>query len=651
LADQRATETGKKVLCVPESSKNRYRDYRRSPEIPRARDGTELPGPPADAPPGNRRKYLRDYARWLRPHRWAIAFVLLLASLSALLSLVPPYATKWIIDRILTDDSSPLPEKLVGLHLAGGLILVVVVVQQGLDALRGYKRTVLNARIVRRLRQRLYDHLLNLPLGKLREMRTGGVVTHLSNDVDETSGLLQTGLITPGVAALRIILTVGMLFYLQWKMALVACLLIPPAVLINYFWVRRIRPIYRSMRADRAAVNARAVETFGGIRVVRAFLREHSEALQFALAQHTIIRKSVLAQLLQLVAFTGWGLLIPLCSLIIVWYGGTRYLAGETTIGAIMAFQMYVFMLLYPLALVVQSYSKLQSALASLERLFNLLNEPQDKPDRPGAIPVPRPLETIRFENVTFGYQPGRLVIRNVSFVARTGQVIALVGPSGAGKTTLTDLVARFHDPTSGTILINDVPLPDIRLRSYRSLLGIVEQEVVLFDGTVEENIAYGRRGASRDRIVAAAKRAHAHEFIRTLPQGYQTRIGERGVKLSGGQRQRLSIARALLADPQILILDEATSNLDTESEQFIQVALEDLLADRTTFVIAHRMSTILHADLILVLRNGELVESGTHESLMALDGFYRDMIRRQMYQDDGTNRRFDGPAQQFSYR
>ncbi|UCG32795.1 MAG: ABC transporter ATP-binding protein [Phycisphaerales bacterium] len=616
------------------SSRHRFAEYRGSPEVPRARDGSELP-PVLGAPAGRGRwAPLREYARWLAPHRAGILLVFVLATVSALLSLIPPYATKWIVDTVLTDEAVEHGRRIVRLHTVGAAVLLLLVIQQAFEAWRGYRMAVLNARIVQRVRQKLYNHLLRLPLGKIYHLRTGGVVTHLSNDVDEVSSLLQMGLITPGVAILRVVLTVVMLFHLQWKMALVACALIPPIILVNLFWVRRIRPIYRSMRADRAAANARVAETFGGIRVVRAFLRERSEAREYAAIQHTIIRKNVFAHILQLVVTIGWGLLIPLCSLVIIWYGGTRYLAGETTIGSIIAFQMYIFMLLYPISQIVNSYSQLQRAMASMERIYDLLSEPVDKPDRPGAADLPQPLRSVRFDKVSFGYDPQRLVVRDLTFSVHAGQTVALVGPSGAGKTTITNLVARFYDPTAGAIFINDVDLRDIRLQSFRCPLGIVEQEVFLFDGTIRQNIAYGRRSATADQIVEAAKRANAHEFVIGFPGGYDTMIGERGVKLSGGQRQRLSIARAILADPQILILDEATSNLDTESEQLIQAALEDLLANRTTFVIAHRLSTIRHADLILVLQDGRIVESGEHETLMAGDTFYREMIERQMYRE-----------------
>jgi ATP-binding cassette subfamily B protein/subfamily B ATP-binding cassette protein MsbA len=296
-----------------------------------------------------------------------------------------------------------------------------------------------------------------------------------------------------------------------------------------------------------------------------------------------------------------------------------------------MAFQWYTFLLLSPVWNIVNSFSELQRSLAAMERVFEVLGSPADMPDRPGAQDAPRQVNEIRLEGVGFEYTPGRPVVHDFDVVVPGGSVVALVGRSGAGKTTVTDLVARFHDPTRGRILVNGTDIRDFKLRTYRDLLAVVQQETFLFDGSVRDNIAYGRHHATDAEVEAAARRANAHEFIASLPDGYETVVGERGVKLSGGQQQRLAIARAILAAPQILILDEATSNLDTESEQLIQAAMADLLAGRTTFVIAHRLSTVRRADLILLLDAGRVVEQGTHEELMRAGGAYHAMVRRQM--------------------
>jgi ATP-binding cassette subfamily B protein/subfamily B ATP-binding cassette protein MsbA len=337
------------------------------------------------------------------------------------------------------------------------------------------------------------------------------------------------------------------------------------------------------------------------------------------------------AQRREMVIWTSWGLLLGMVNVVILWYGGVLQLQGRASIGDIMAFQWYTFLLLNPVWQLVNSFSELQRSLAAMERVFELLALENDKPDRPGATDAPPVVRELRLEGVEFEYRAGRPVVRDFSVTVPGGSVVALVGRSGAGKTTVTDLVARFHDPSKGRIVLNGTDIRDYKLASYRDLLAIVQQDVFLFDGSVRDNIAYGRHNATDEEVEDAARRANAHEFIVRLPEGYDTYIGERGVKLSGGQQQRLAIARAILARPQILILDEATSNLDTESEQLIQASMAELLAGRTTFIIAHRLSTVRRADRILLMDEGRIVEQGTHEALMAAQGTYWRMVQRQM--------------------
>src|SRR5262249_49390595 len=362
----------------------------------------------------------------------------------------------------------------------------------------------------------------------------------------------------------------------------------------------RVRPIYREIREDKSEVDGRVAETFGGIRVVRAFRRETWEERDYTAGHHTALRKELFAHRRELVVWGAWGALIALVDLVIIWYGGWLQIGGSATVGDIMAFQWYTFLLLNPIWQIVNSFSELQRSLAAMDRVFEVLAMATDKPDRIDAIDAPDQVEEIRFENVSFEYRNGDPVVRDFDLVVPGGSIVALVGRSGAGKTTVTDLVARFHDPTYGRILVNGKDVREFRLRSYRELLAMVQQEVFLFDGTVRENIAYGRRGGSDAEIEDAVRRANAHEFVAALPERFDSFIGERGVKLSGGQRQRLAIARAILAAPDILILDEATSNLDTESEQFIQESLQDLLRGRTSFVMANRLSTLTPTDTTL---------------------------------------------------
>jgi ATP-binding cassette subfamily B protein/subfamily B ATP-binding cassette protein MsbA len=447
-------------------------------------------------------------------------------------------------------------------------------------------------------------------------------------------------LVSPGTSIIRLAIAGVILTTLNWRLALMALAIIPGIMLMSFTQARRIRPIYRSLRKDVEEIDGRVGEAVSGIRVVRAFGRELRELLDYMRGRHTVLRKEMFAHRREMVLWTSWGLLLGVVNVVIVWYGGYLTLNGRATVGDIMAFQWYTFLLLSPVWNIVNSFSELQRSLAAMERVFEVLAMEDDKPDRPGAVEAPRFVREMRFEGVEFEYRQGRPVVRDFSVLVPGGSVVALVGRSGAGKTTVTDLVARFHDPTKGRILLNGTDIRDFKLRSYRDLLALVQQDVFLFDGSVGDNIAYGRHDATSAEIEDAARRANAHEFIERLPEQYETLVGERGVKLSGGQQQRLAIARAILARPQILILDEATSNLDTESEQLIQASMASLLANRTTFVIAHRLSTIRRADLILLMEDGRVVESGTHEELMRAGGAYRGMVVRQM-ESDGESAEF----------
>jgi ATP-binding cassette subfamily B protein/subfamily B ATP-binding cassette protein MsbA len=634
------------------TSRERYRGFVEDYKHRRLDDRLEAadkapeaaPKPEADAPPrkgffprGQRREYLREYLRWLKPHRNAVAFVFFLALLRAGLEMIEPLFMRYIIDRVLLNQALDAAARLPRLHLAGAVFLTVIVVSGLIQVLKDYRQKLLNIRVMLSLRRALFERLLRLPLPKLWEMKTGGILSRITGDVDTTTGLLQMAVISPSISVVRLVIAVAILMVLNWRLALTAMAIIPGIMLLSFTFARRVRPIYRSVRKDVEVIDGRVGETFSGIRVVRAFRQETRELLDFMLGRHTVLRKELFAHRRELFLWTTWGLLLACVNVIIVWYGGYLNIAGNASIGDIMAFQWYTFLLLNPVWNIVNSFSELQRSLAAMERVFEILGMENDKPDRPGAHDAPRVVREIRFEDVEFEYRDGQPVVREFNVTVPGGSVVALVGRSGAGKTTVTDLVARFHDPTRGRIVLNGEDIRDFTLRTYRDLLAIVQQDVFLFDGSVRDNIAYGRHNATDAEVEDAARRANAAEFIERLPEGYETFIGERGVKLSGGQQQRLAIARAILASPQILILDEATSNLDTESEQLIQASMGTLLAGRTTFVIAHRLSTVRRADLILLMEEGRVIERGTHESLMVARGVYYEMVMRQMEANEGT--------------
>jgi len=636
-ADAAAKETQERAeasaLSRAHSSRRRYQgfveDYKHRRLDDEAEPGKKDPAPRPDK--GKRREYLRDYMRWLWPHRYAVGVFFLLALTTAGLEMIEPLFMRFIIDRVLLNTSLDRAGRLLRLNFAGAVFVGVIVLSNGFNVLKNYRQRLLNVRVMLSLRRALFDRLLHLPLPKLWDMKTGGILSRLTGDVETTTGLLQMAVISPAISLIRLVFAVTVLMLLNWRLALTALAIIPGVMTMSFSFSRRIRPIYRSVRKDAERIDGRVGETFSGIRVVRAFRRELRELGDYMLGRHTVLRKELFAHRRELVVWTSWGVLSAAVNVVIIWYGGYLNVVGRATIGDIMAFQWYTFLLMNPVWNIVNSFSELQRSLAAMERVFEILAMEHDKPDQADAVDAPPVVQEIRFEDVEFEYRPGQPVVRDFNVTVPGGTVVALVGRSGAGKTTVTDLVARFHDPTRGRILLNGSEIRNFRLGSYRDLLAIVQQDVFLFDGSVRENVAYGRRAATNAEIEDAAMRANAHEFIVRLPEQYETFIGERGVKLSGGQQQRLAIARAIAASPQILILDEATSNLDTESEQLIQASMATLLEGKTTFMIAHRLSTIRRADLILLMEEGRIIERGTHDELMRAQGVYYEMVMRQM--------------------
>ena len=569
--------------------------------------------------------YVRPYMKWM-----VISIIALLFSVG--LGLILPLVIRNLVDLILVDNDLPQLNR-----LAIGLF-VVFILQSIASFIHRLSLAYVGENAVVDIRVQVYSHLQDLSLRFFGDNRTGEIVSRITND----TALLQSAITDDLVALLRQVITlVGaavLLFWLDWRLTLIILLGVPFITLTMVWLGRKIRRESKAVQ-DALAKSASVVEeTVAGVRIVKSFARERYEIDRFSSAVDEIYtaamqRAKIGAVLGPIIGFMAFASIT-----ITLWFGAYEVIQGRLTAGDLVAYLIYTMMVAAPIASLAGLYASFQGAIGATEHLFDLLDEKPDIVSKPGAVILPPLTGEVRFEQVSFTYSEDIPVLREVSFLAQPGQVLALVGPSGAGKSTLISLIPRFWDADAGVVTIDGYDIREVDLPSLREQIGIVPQETILFSDSVFANIQYGKLDATREEVEAAAKAANAHEFIlNDLPGGYETEVGERGVKLSGGQRQRVAIARAILKNPRILILDEATSSLDSESEGLVQEALEHLMQSRTSFVIAHRLSTIVNADWVLVLNEGRLVEQGTHLTLLEEpDGLYARLYEMQFGAAEG---------------
>jgi ABC-type multidrug transport system fused ATPase/permease subunit len=582
----------------------------------------------------------REARQLVWAHRRRLALGLALMLVSRVSQLVLPASSKWIIDEVLTKGRSDL---LVPIALAAaGATLVTAVTSFALSQILG----VAAQRAITDMRKRVQAHVMHLPVRYFDSTKTGVLVSRIMSDADGIRNLVGTGLVQLVGGFVTAGLGLGVLLWLNWHLTLITILVLGAFGGGMAYAFNTLRPLFRERGKINAEVTGRLTEALGGIRVVKSYTAEKREEIVFTKGAHKLFRN--IAQSMTGVSATTAGstVVIGVVGVLMIWLGGRSVIAGEMTLGDLVTYIFFIGIVAAPLVSIASIGTQITEAFAGLDRIREVLEtatEVQEDEKRHTVGPL---VGTVAFEDVWFEYTSGQPVLRGVSFEAAAGTTTALVGSSGSGKSTLIGLVMAFNRPTQGRILVDGRDLADLRLGEYREQLASVLQESFLFDGSIAENVGYARPGATREEIADACRIAHCDEFVSQFPQGYDTVVGERGVKLSGGQRQRVSIARAILSSPRILILDEATSSLDSESEAMIQDGLRRLRAGRTTFVIAHRLSTIRSADQILVLEAGQIVERGTHAALLAANGRYRQLYDKQYKLETD---RFINPGEDFT--
>ena len=594
----------------------------------------------APKPKIDRARAWKEARELIHEHRVSLSIGLALMVVNRLSGLVLPLTSKFLIDDVVGKHRADL---LMPLAAAAA---IATIVQAGTSFALSQVVSVAAQRAITEMRKRVQAHVLRLPVSYFDSTKTGVLISRIMTDAEGVRNLVGTGLIQLLGSFLTALLALGILFYLNWTLtAIMLVVLIGFGAMMTTAF-KRLRPLFRERSVINAEVTGRLTETIGGVRLVKVYVAEPRERLVFARGVHKLFRN--VAKTITGTSAVGAGVAVitGIIGVVMIIVGGRAILSGSMTLGSFIQYVFFVGLMAVPLVQIASIGTQVTEAFAGLDRIREIRDMATEDQSDAAKQPMPDVDGDIEFHDVTFEYVPGVEVLKHVSFFAPAGSTTALVGSSGSGKSTLIGLVMAFNHPKAGRVLVDGHDVANVRLRDYRSHVGVVMQDNFLFDGTVRENIAFSKPGATDEEVREAARIAHCDEFVDRFEQGYDTVVGERGVKLSGGQRQRVAIARAILADPRILILDEATSSLDSESEALIRDGLRSLRRGRTTFVIAHRLSTVESADQILVLEGGKIVERGTHDALIAHDGRYRQLYEKQY----GVERdQFINPGEDFS--
>ncbi|MBI9046355.1 MAG: ABC transporter ATP-binding protein [Anaerolineaceae bacterium] len=564
-------------------------------------------------------------SKTLKAYRNELILIFFLLLSGIVLELLPPLFQKGIIDGILGElQKEQLIRLLVGLMVIYGLQQVIAVGDN-------FYRHKLGGKFILDFRVRLYAYLQKLSLAFFDKTSTGELMSRVTNDVNALEHFVTHAATFIFIDVLRLVGALVLLFWLNWKLALLVCIPIPILALSLRLFNQRIRPVYRKMRARLGDINAKLQDNISGIQIIQAFGQEENELKSFSVESENYYHAVV-------DGIKYWSTFFPAMSfvslsgnVIVLGAGAFMVMQDTLSVGTLVAFLAYLNFLYAPIRRIIDIDNILQEAVAAAERIFELFDEKPDIVEIKEPVLLSSKEGKIEFKDLSFQYDTGGEVLQNVNFVMNPGEMVALVGPSGAGKTSLANLICRFYDPLSGSILIDDIDLRNIEIASLRKQIAVVLQDTFLFNSTVRDNLVFGNPDASNEEVVKAATAAYAHEFIMALPEGYDTEIGERGVRLSGGQKQRMALARAILIDPRILILDEATSSVDAEAEFLIQKALDSVLKGRTALVIAHRLSTIQNADKIIAIEDGRIQEIGDHQALLDKGGLYSQLYKRQV--------------------